>query len=321
MRIRGSIAQLAILVGMALPEVAVLAQRQPVQNRTQTTHTASLDPVSGAELVQNAVRLLESRATISARIRQQVNLFGKEMVGAGTYLEQRTGGNLRFRLESKIRLGEETSTLLEVCDGQYLWRYQRLHEEGTLTRIDIDRVLRALEEVDQLGRIETVEQWPGLGGLPKLLRGLYVNFDFPTVEQAKLDSTALSESPSAVQLPVWRVRGQWKRERLAELLPDRKDDIAAGKPVNLAELPPPLPQAVVLYLAADDLFPHRIEYYRSSSEQAGQGRGAQQPIVVIELIQLNVNVPIDPSRFFYNPGNLDCIDQTGDFLKQLGLEE
>ncbi|NUQ62464.1 MAG: hypothetical protein HUU20_08245 [Pirellulales bacterium] len=321
MCIRVFIATVVIVAGLARPALPVIAQQPRAGPNTNQRTPEATAQLSGGGVLGHAIRLLETRGSISARVRQQIDLFGKQLVGAGTYLEQRSGASLRFRLELKIQLGDEASTLLEVCDGQYLWRYQRFHDEGKLSKIDVQRVLKVLEEAGQLGRLDTVDQWPALGGLARLLRGLYANFDFHQAEPLQLSGGGLGESPGTVPFLVWKLRGQWKPGKLADLLPDRAEDIRSGKPVDLAGLPSPLPEAVVIYLARDDLFPHRLEFYRSPPEKPGQGRGAPQPVVTIEFIQLNVNVPIDPSRFLYNPGNLDCLDQTADFLRKLGIEE
>jgi hypothetical protein len=252
-----------------------------------------------------------------------VDLFGKSLIGAGYYFEQRSGDGFRFRLESKIQLGDEIGTLLQVCDGQYVWRYQRLHDQGELNRIDVVYVLQALEEAGQLDRLGEIDGWPGLGGMPRMLRNLNTAFDFQAAEPGQLTAGAAGRAPGGQQLPVWRLRGAWKRERLASLLPSRKEDLDAGRPIDLAQLPPQLPESVVLYLGRDDLFPYRVEYYRSRPDPKGQGRagGAAELIVTLELFEVAVNVPIDSNRFRYNPGNLDCVDRTQEFLQQLGLRE
>jgi hypothetical protein len=253
-------------------------------------------------------------------MRHRVDLFGRRLVGAGSYMEQRTAEGLRFRLELKIQLGDEVSTLLQVCDGRYVWRYVRLHDHGELTRWDVVRILQSLEEAGQLDRLQRIDDWPGLGGLSSLLRGLHAAFDFPTAEPVQLVGKVDGETVPSPQLPVWRLFGQWKRQKLPQLLPDRREEIESGHPIDLSELPPPLPEAVAICLGRDDLFPYRVEYYRSDPEARGQGRGALRPVVTVELFEVNLNVPVDANRFRYNPGNLDCVDQTRQFLRKLGLE-
>ncbi len=269
-------------------------------------------PSSGQELLEHAILVLESRPSVSARIRHSVDLFGHRPVGSGLYLEQRSehGPLFRpFRLELRMQLGGEPSSVLHVCDGRYLWIYRKLGDGHSLGRIDVHRVAQALEESGDIGQVVGVGEWPGLGGLPRLLRGLHAAFDFPTVEETYL----------AGHLPVWRLRGRWKPERLAELLPGQKGAIEAGKTADLRELPPHLPDHVLLFLGRLDEFPCRIEYRRDPG--AGKGREASggRSLVTMELFQVNLNAPIHPTRFIYSPGDLEFSDRTSQFLRDLGL--
>ena len=43
-------------------------------------------------------------------------------------------------------------------------------------------------------------------------------------------------------------------------------------------------------------------------------------MVTVELFEVNLNVPINPTRFVYKPGDLDATDRTDDFLKSLRAE-
>jgi hypothetical protein len=272
-------------------------------------------------LIQQAIRALEDRTSISARLRQTVNLFGKQLVGAGGYLEQRTGGVLRFRMDSRIQLGDQLSSFILLCDGQYLWKFQRLHDPGTLTRIDVTRVLQALEEAGQTERLGRAGDWAEIGGLPKLLRGLYTNFDFQAVEPTQLAGMVIENARATNQLPVWKLSGQWNRPPPGHRLPDQNPQIPVGQPFDLSQLPEPLPQYVDLYLGREDLFPYCVEYFRRRpTGEEGQGGAQRQSIVKIDLFGVNWN-PVDPANFVYNPGNLDVKDQTEEFLRSLELDK
>lgn len=293
------------------------ANYQPAQGVAGAT--AGGQPSSPNELLAAAVQTTEGRVSIAAQIRYRVALFDKALVGNGIYFEHHSADGVRFRFELKTQLGDENGTLLEVCDGQSIWRYQRLHELGELSRIDVVRVLEALEEAGQINRLREVGNWPGLGGVPRMLRGLHGAFDFHSAEPNELAGGTAGSATATQRLPVWRLQGGWKPDRLKTLLPDRAEEIASGKPIDLTQLPQPLPESVVIYLGKDDLFPYRVDYCRSDRSEAGQGRGVVQPIVTLEFFYVNLNVPVDPNRFRYNPGNLECVDRTQEFLQKLGL--
>ena len=305
------------LSGAGLAIFAAIAQVEPPQGGEGDrlpfddgqTEVRARSTINGQELLEHAILTLESRPSVSAKIRQSVDLFGHKPVGSGVYLEQRSEGEPLLRLEMRMQLGSEPSSLLHVCDGRHLWGYRKIGEGETLSRIDVGRVAEALEESGRMHQIAKVGHWPGLGGLSRLLRGLHAAFDFNSVEETRL----------AGQLPVWRLRGEWKQARLAKLLPE--EDLAKkGKPVDFSRLPQHLPDHVLLLLGKTDEFPYRIEYRRRKPNgQEGEGSLGGRSVVTLELHQVNLNAPIHPTRFLYNPGDLEYSDETKHFIRGLGL--
>ena len=152
---------------------------------------------------------------------------------------------------------------------------------------------------------------PGLGGLSKLLRGLDANFRFTSVEHGRFR-----------QVPVWKIEGGWQTARLIEMLPKQKDAIEHGKPPDLKRLPQYVPDRVVLLLGQENLFPYRIEYCRAAEKKDGSAEADDtQAIVTMDLYEVSFDAPIDPQRFFYNPGNMRSTDQTKSFIQSLGVTE
>ena len=259
----------------------------------------------------SAVRTLEGRNGVSARIRQRIDLFGKQFVGSGVYFQQRAGSDHLIRLELRILVGNQQSSLLQVLappnsDGHYLWTYRKLPDGEKLSRIDLVRAARALKKAETMPGRGTEGTLVGFGGLPKLLRGLQAAFDFDTVQPARFD-----------RLAVWTLRGHWKPDRLAKILPDQKAAIEAGEPADLSKLPDHLPDHVVLMLGQEDLFPYRIEYRRGIARKEG-GEKDSRALVTMELFDVKLDVPIDRTRFIYNPGNTRFVDETDSFLSSLG---
>ena len=65
---------------------------------------AGPDPSSESQsFLEKAVIRMESCDSISAKTRQSVELFGKRLVGSGSYLEWRSTQRLMFRLELKFQ--------------------------------------------------------------------------------------------------------------------------------------------------------------------------------------------------------------------------
>ena len=240
-------------------------------------------------------------------------MYGKRLAGAGEYLEQRGPRGRMFRLELKIQLDSDPSTLLQVSDGVYLWRSESYRGKGTAERIDLEKVARAMEGEGGIPDVGKIGTWPGLGGLSKLLRTLHRRFEFVAAEPTTL--------PDRERTPVIRLRGDNVALRPPANPPAGSKGTAAGKP-GTDKTPAHLPHYVVLFLGRDDLFPFRIEYRRRDPVPVGRLEGAvDKTIASMDLFEVRPNVPVSPTRFYYNPGKLEYSDQTDRFLTQLGLKK
>ncbi len=268
-------------------------------------------PSGGAQAVlQQAIIAVESLNSLSAQVRHRVDLLGNQLVGVGSYFEQRGARGLELRLELVFQLAEDNkSTLTQVCSGQYLWICR---DKDPPRRIDLVRVHKEVEERGGFARPGKIGNWPGLGGLPKLLRGLNANFDFTLIEETRLDG----------QLPAYRLQGDWREEKLSTGLPGPKGAPREGTRANGDALPQHLPHYVVLYLEKQGLLLRRIEYWRRPPAKARElGTQKDRVIVSMDLFDVVLNAPINPTRFHFDPGDAKPIDQTGAFLEELGLKE
>jgi hypothetical protein len=252
--------------------------------------------------------VLQSRQSISARVRQNNDIFGRRPVGSGIYLEQRAPTVTLFRLEMRLRLDDDFSSLLQVCDGHYIWNYNQIFAQETLVRIDLDRVNQRLEEAGKL-QPPSPASLLGVGGLPHLMQSIGSSFNFVQADQTRLRG----------QVPTWQLEGLWTPAMLAQLLPEQAKAIQGGKAPDLSRLPSHAPDRVVVFLGADDLFPYRIEYHRQLDKKASPEATSDRIMTEIDFYDVAFDVPIPPSRFIYSPGNLPPADGTDKFLSAMGL--
>jgi hypothetical protein len=187
-----------------------------------------------------------------------------------------------------------------------LWVYRLQGDHPELTRIDVAEINRA----SQLRRGQSL--WPPLAGLAKLLGGLRADFDFGAVEDFRLPQWP----------PLWKLRGRWKREQLARMLPAQSAAIAAGKAADLTKLPEQVPDQVVLYVGQENAFPYRLEY-RHTLPGGSPAPGGDSPSTLLMAMRLAdeaLGVPIAPVRFSYNPpADIPYADQTNEWLGRFGL--
>jgi len=261
--------------------------------------TAASQPAPSAkptavELLEEAELFLQQSRSVSVGLRHTVDLFGHRLVGTGTYSELQDARTRFSRLELKIQLGQQTTSLVQVCDGEAIWTHRRLLDDGKLERVDLARVRAALR---QAGRPLDDQPPSGAGhlcGLGRLLHGLGQRFEFAPPQPGLLGTE---------KLPVWRLTGRWKHE---------PDAAASNGPPDAVEKMPHIPDEVVLCLRQADRFPLSVRYLRG---HGGQGR----PLVSIQLDEPTFNAPIDPSQFTYAAGNSGEVDGTPDALRSLGL--
>ncbi len=304
------------LAGLLLGLTAIFAQTPPFDVEPIPDVTVELPNLrdreaskSGNRLMADAMAAVSTQTSIIAKIRQRTDLFGHELVGTGTYQQLGVGSDQRLRLELKVQVADRVTSLQQISDARFLWIRNDLGGDVQLSRIDLDKVRRALAKHEGKTAPNPGAQWPALGGLPKLLRGLNENFDF-----GKPRRTQLSD------IPVWTVEGTWRREKLAGLLPDQKDDILAGRPARLDELPEHLPDSVSVVLGQDDLFPYRIQYHRHAAAGGAVDPSSPSKVIVsLELYEVLLGEPIDPLRFVYKPGDQLVADRTDRFLQSIGV--
>jgi hypothetical protein len=241
------------------------------------------------------------------------------MVGSGVYQQERSESGLRLRMELRGQIGSQATTVLQVCDGEYLWTHTDTGKKITVARVDLARIRRAVADraiAPTSASAHVPASWSvtAFGGLPKLLEALASEFEFNGTERAQLD-----------RVGVWSIRGTWAPASLAAMLPAQREAILAGGEPDWTKLPLHVPHEVTIDLGTADLFPYRIEYRRwapTGDESSVRGGAAEPvPILTLELFEVNISAPIPARQFEYHPGDHMPIDETERYLARLGIEE
>ena len=327
-----AIAAIRVAVGQDAP-APVAPQPQSV---VQPVAAAGAGMPSGDDLLTRAASQLERRASIATHLRHQVAVEGQQFFGAGTYLQQGSGDELKVRLE--LEMVGSNAKLLQVCNSRFLWIDRQLPNGRNVTRYDL-RQLRAdpalaPPEFDKLdgGKANWSPAQPLMlahsGGLPSLLGSLGENFNFLPPQPMRL-AMEPPVSTKPINVPVFAIVGQWKPEKLAALIAKPEDPSKAGKskkpkPPNIPER---LPQEVLLLVGQADLFPYRIEYRQLETPVTANPDGppipyhlSSHPIVVLEMADVVFDAPIPAGQFDYTPGDADWLDQTAALIERLRRE-
>ncbi len=273
---------------------------------------APLDAAAIADRAAQAERIVASslanfsRAeSVVVKLRQRVRVGDRVLVGTGRYLQVGRGDELRFRFETTLTGDTETFEIAEICDGLFCWLHRRAGPDpATLHRIDVQRVRSRLEELNAPDPTDTAMY---LGGLQRVLWSARQWFDFSEAVPGELDGR-----------PVWFVEGRWNPVPLAALQPARAEAARQPGGVHPDQLPDGMPWAVRFAIGRSDLVPYRLEYLAIPGPRPATGREVE-PIGVIDLVEIEFDVSVDPTAFFYQPATEGLIDITDPYVRMLGL--
>ena len=137
---------------------------------------AAQSTVDGNTYLTEVLAMLERHPTITARLRHQADFGDSELVGSGNYWQGRTPAGQRInRWEMQTQVAGETSSFLQVFDGNYLWTDRRLPSGRTVRRLDVATLhmrlrTRRSHTRGQENLLATATL--GRGGLPELVADL-----------------------------------------------------------------------------------------------------------------------------------------------------
>ncbi|MBC8357174.1 MAG: hypothetical protein H8E66_34820 [Planctomycetes bacterium] len=264
-------------------------------------------PTSGQEIVERAAAQMTLHPSLEAKMRQRVGIREQYMVGSGAYLQVRHGEDVRFRLELRLQVGERLTSLQHITDNRYLYIRRDIGNTKTISRIDLKRVQEAQANSGP-GNTPSSFASLGVGGLSQLLHGLANNFAFSDPEL---------ETISGVN--VWRMRGRWKPEVLAKLLPEQSVAVLANRDSAVNQLPAQLPHQVSLVVGRDGplpFFPYRVEFSRHDPDL-----DKSHSMLIMELFEVRLRPDLDPQLFEVPDSEQDLVDETDAYLRKHGLAE
>ncbi|MCS7303549.1 MAG: hypothetical protein NZ602_00370 [Thermoguttaceae bacterium] len=297
-----------------------------MERASMPTSGGEIYPNQEAEvLLERAILNLETWSSVNAKIHYYFELFNDQTVnGIGNYSALLSESGQLFRWELHLPFQNQTLHWWQLFDGQSLWTYQTLpkDQKEQLTRVDVLQLAEHLKKQGNLPKLGEIGNWPGLGGLPRLLRSLHANFQFTLLEPG---SIRVTDGQHSQQLPVWKLLGTWKPERLTMLLPDQAQGIYQSQPIQWEKLPVGIPDQVVVFLGQEDLFPYEIQYRRKLSRRWTRWltefawlRSEDRCLAKLEFVELSLNVPLPAETFhFQPPAHLKPIDATQEFIQQI----
>jgi len=216
-------------------------------------------------LFRDMLSSVEGAISISADVKQQIRMFGQDYKTFGSYNELKTTelrgkGAVRFRLDLRVESpthaaeASPRNSLTIVCDNTctYIYRYLTLEDEKRLERIEIKRVVEAIEKQGRNDIPTEAGSLFGLGGLAGMLREMRNRYDFSAAPvPTQINEKDGNEKNKAIT--VWKIHGRLKPEIVTRLTAE-----ISGKKQTI---PKHTPTAIDIYIGREDRFPYRFDYY------------------------------------------------------------
>jgi hypothetical protein len=291
----------------ASAQVAAVAGSDPAREAGSSPDAAA----QAERIVASCLAKIGRAESVAIKLRQRVRIGDRVLVGAGRYLQAGQGEEQRFRFETALTcesvafgIESESFEVTEVSDGLYLWLHQRNGPDPpVLHRVDLQRVRGRLAE---LGVADPADMAPYLAGLQRTLWWVRQWFRFTEALPGEIEGR-----------PVWLVEGRWPPGTLAFLLPERAELDRRREGIQPEDLPDGVPWAVRLAVGRSDLLPRRLELLAIPGPRP-VAAGPVEVITAIEFVEVELDGPVDPTAFFYQPANEGLIDLTDAMVKSLG---
>lgn len=233
---------LLVWAQVPVPDLAPASTAPP----TQAPASAPVQP-SAADSTQLASNVmfetivkLRLRPRIAARVEQVVDMLNQKFELKGSYYKD-TGNRVRLQLDF-IGVGDDGSTMLQVCDGKILWEYQKVMGMKNYRKREIIPILKKLEEpgLDEQFRSQVMTQL-GFGGPEALLSGFVTAIGFDQFAEEVYEG-----------VPSYILGGKWK-DRSGLFGPNDRP-LAPTAP-----LPPYIPSNIRVFIDKVNFWPYRIE--------------------------------------------------------------
>ena len=275
----------------------LIATAQPPPGNPNAAPVANEPPTESDKVVDAAIKQVAALKSVSADLVQKVDMVDQKFEIQGRYLKAQ---DRRLYLRLKVSgLVDTDGNVLQVCDGQTLWDYQKVMDNTFIRKIEVAKVFEKIDspDLDPTLREQILSQF-GFAGPDELLKGLRKAVKFDQNELGTLDGRE-----------VYIVRGEWRNRNA--LIPAKQQPLPAT-----AALPAYIPSLVVLYLGKDDGWPYKLTLVGRNptrlldpKKNAGEARRlASQEVspTRIELIysnvKLNADLKLDEFAFQPPPG-------------------
>ncbi len=237
-------------------------------------------------------------------VRQEVEMYGKQLNGKGDYVREGQGsGKLKYYL--RMAAGDQINTLLQVSDGQRMMSIEAIGNIRRRSEVDLGRVRDPdrLPLTDTSYRDPVVAMYLAIGGQAEFLRKIYQQYEWFAVRDGQLDNK-----------DVWWLSGKVPPQAITAR-PTAPVDNMLFADNNSGLLPTRIEIAIGKENAPVPFWLYQVEQGRSAEELSPIARNTKLRIVTEWADpKLLAKEQLPPSIFELPSSNEQLFDETEKYL-------
>ena len=217
--------------------LATVSPARPAVQAIERARSGEATPAGETIFRRSLHHLMQS--SLQAEVRQSGTILGQQIVADGDYAQLVADGRpfpvLQTRLRIDARYDEQSTRLMQLHTGEFLWTRDEIDQAVTLRRADTRRVAN---ELHLTGQGNILSRATLSGGIPAILASLLRDYQLEPARENQIDG-----------LPMWWINGT-----------------AASDSV-----PHSMPRRVETFFGRDDLFPYVIIYHHEAADDFPAG--------------------------------------------------
>ena len=245
-------------------------------------------------------RQISKSPPIGLSIELSGRLFGQVVEASGNYYQMGQGSH-KSRIELSFGSDPGSPTVIQLCDGRFVYKLQTFGNQHSLEFVDLQRVRK---KAGGHGGGLSPTGWVASGGIASMFQHLASAFNFGEIEPVDSNSVVM--------------RGSWDEDALRQIV-GLEGDPEQGEawPGNWKQIPAQLPHAVELVFRRDEnqnYFPKRIKFLKFvSPDEVNETR----PMVELNFSAPRLLADVSDRYFVVNSTDLDSVDLTNQYIARI----
>ena len=284
-------------------------QKSTVPAEIETDAPANLkiahpDPAAQQLLFQLA-KQINTSGPIQSTFSLRSTLYDTNLTAEGRFW-QIGQGTRKARMELAFSDQPIHRSLLQICDGRFVYHVKQTGAEQKINFIDLDRLRN---QDAHLSVATTPASWIGQGSLASLFDHLRMAFKFDPPQVQSDNGTT-----------VYHLTGDWRPRELYQLLDGVVPKRHLTPVIELGKTPEQIPHSIKLEVRSDNngqLTPVAIRFYRFDDTSIDPSTAYDRPMVEVKFNRFDKVAMLDSRLFTLQSSDGESVDMTDDYNRRV----